>query len=101
MGNMYKKSAFLILHCSVLLHFFNWRNVLYRAMVHAQSKIKNYNLRTAKETITLFFSFAACTKFIEWGSKSHHPSSVLQCGWLSRRQQYCVRVPRVHFSRML
>ena len=85
MGNMYKKSAFLILHCSVLLHF-SIGNVLYRAMVHARSKIKNYNLRTAKETITVFFSFAACTKFFEWGSKSHHPSPILQRGWLSRRQ---------------
>ena len=33
MGNMYKKSAFLILHCSVLLHFSIGE--MFYTMVHA------------------------------------------------------------------
>ena len=52
MGNMYKKSAFFKLTMQCFSANFSWRNVFYCAMVHARSKIKHYNLRTAQETIT-------------------------------------------------
>ena len=40
MGNMRKKSAFFNLTLQCFIANFNWRNDLYRARVHAQSKSK-------------------------------------------------------------
>ena len=64
MGIMLKKSAFSKFNMQCSTVFFSMRNVYYCANEDARSK--NYNLRTAQKTITLCFSFAACTKFLEW-----------------------------------
>ena len=64
MGNVLKKSTLKKIYLQCFTVFFSMRNVYYCANEDARSK--NYILRTARETITLRFSFAACTKFIEW-----------------------------------
>ena len=61
-GNYVEKVCILKIQHAVFYCIFQY--VYYCANEDARSK--NYNLRTAQKTITLCFSFAACTKFLEW-----------------------------------
>ena len=60
MGNTCKRLHLRKIICSLLLHFSvsEMCHCVYCATVHARSKIKNYNLRTAKETITNVYIFS-------------------------------------------
>ena len=98
MRNMHKKSANYKWILSYFTAFFSGRNVYGSAKTFARSK--NYNLRTAQKTITLFFLFAACAKFVERRSESHYPRTSIQYRWLSRGEQYYLRVQWLYISRM-
>ena len=71
MGNVLKKSAFFKVTLQCFSAFFNWRNVYDGANKFARSK--NYNLRTAQKTITIFFSVLSFSLWGKFGERENKP----------------------------
>ena len=79
MGNVLKKSADFKLTMQCFSANFNSRNVYDGANKFARSK--NYNLRTAQETITIFFLFYSMCE-IRWRAKSKLSPPLKRTMWM-------------------
>ena len=74
MGNVLKKSALKKIYLQCFTVFFKWWNDYYCANRAARSKIKNYILRTAQETITnVYFFILSFSLWGKFGERQNKP----------------------------